>query len=415
MGKVLEMAEKLWTGEVSTAEFHPLLSFFGLEELTSGLGYISSFANVSAISTDEGLILIDTGTHFTQVMNHQLLRQWSSAPVHSAVYTHGHVDHVLGIAKFDEEADSAGHARPHVIGHRRILDRFARYRLTAGYNASINARQFQVGKGAWPTNYRDPDELYDTHHQLSVGGITLELHHDRGETDDHTWVWWADRKVVFTGDLFIWASPNCGNPQKAQRYPKEWAAALLKMAALGPEILVPGHGPPIIGADRVSEALTNTAEMLNLVTDGTLSRMNDGMRLDQILAEVIVPDRLLERPYLRPVYDDPSFIIRNLWRLYGGWYDGNPSRLLPARDRALAKEVASGFGGADGLAKRANQVAKAGDLDVACHLIEWAWQLAPDSTVVNQTREAIYRRRADGESSLMAKGIFMAAARDSED
>ncbi len=283
MGKVRDMAEKLWSGEVSTAEFHPLLSFFGLEELSDGFGFISSFANVSAINTADGLVLVDTGTHFTSQLNFQQLRDWSSAPVHTAIYTHGHVDHVLGISAFDDEATKAGRERPHVVSHQAVLARFERYRLTAGYNASINARQFQVGKAAWPTNYRDPDQTYDDRLDIEVGGVGLELHHDRGETDDHTWVWWPERRIVFTGDLFIWASPNCGNPQKVQRFPREWAAALLKVAALSPEILVPGHGPPIIGADRVSQALEETAEMLSLLVDRTLELMNSGARLDQIL------------------------------------------------------------------------------------------------------------------------------------
>ena len=80
-----------------------------------------------------------------------------------------------------------------------------------------------------------------------MGGRALELHHARGETDDHTWTWVADRKVLCCGDLFIWASPNAGNPQKVQRYPREWAAALRRMVDLEPEVLLPGHGFPVIG------------------------------------------------------------------------------------------------------------------------------------------------------------------------
>ena len=58
------------------------------------------------------------------------------------------------------------------------------------------------------------------------GDCTFELTHGRGETDDHTWTWIPERKLLAPGDLFIWAVPNGGNPQKVQRYPIEWAAAL---------------------------------------------------------------------------------------------------------------------------------------------------------------------------------------------
>src|SRR5205823_12758581 len=137
----------------------------------------------------------------------------------------------------------------------------------------------------------------------------------------------------------IWASPNAGNPQKVQRYPREWAAALREMATLGAGTLLPGHGFPILGADRIEVALTETAELLESLVQQTLALMNDGARLDEILYTVRAPQHLLDRPYLRPVYDEPEFVVRNIWRLYGGWYDGNPATLKPAPDRAVATEL----------------------------------------------------------------------------
>ncbi len=126
----------------------------------------------------------------------------------------------------------------------------------------INQRQFKAPGLRWPVDYRYPDETYRDDLALEVGGERFELHHARGETDDGTWVWAPERKVVFAGDLFIWASPNCGNPQKVQRYARDWIAAFRAMAALQPDVLLPGHGLPIIGADRVRQALEDGAELL---------------------------------------------------------------------------------------------------------------------------------------------------------
>ena len=50
---------------------------------------------------------------------------------------------------------------------------------------------------------------------------------------------------------------------------------------------------------------------------------------------------LADRPYLQPLYDRPEFIVRNLLRLYGGWWNGNPAELLPAREDALARMVSA--------------------------------------------------------------------------
>src|SRR5437773_7884680 len=133
--------------------------------------------------------------------------------------------------------------------------------------------------------------------------------------------------------------------KKVQRFPGEWATALRAMAGLGADLLVPGHGIPIFGADRIRAALTDTAELLETIEGQVLALMNAGATLDRVLHEVRPPERLLAKPYLRPVYDDPQFIVRNVWRLYGGWYDGEPDKLLPAPRAEQAREWVALAGG----------------------------------------------------------------------
>ena len=108
------------------------------------------------------------------------------------------------------------------------------------------------------------------------------------------------RQVLCSGDLFIWASPNAGNPQKVQRYPIEWAIVLREMATLGAEVMLPGHGLPIIGHDRIVQALTDTAELLESLHDQTLALMNEGARLDEILHTVAHPGTCSTSPTCNP-------------------------------------------------------------------------------------------------------------------
>ena len=278
----------------------------------------------------------------------------------------------------------------------------------------INARQFKMPRFRWPTDYRYPDVTYRDTLTLDVGGERFELHHALGETDDHTWVWVPGRKALCTGDMFIWASPNCGNPQKVQRYPREWAVALREMAGMGAELLLPGHGWPIGGADTVAQVLTDAADLLDSLVDQTLALMNAGARLDEAVHTVQAPEELLAKPYLRPVYDEPEFVVRNVWRLYGGWYDGNPATLKPAPEAELARELAELAGGAGRLAERAGELAAAGNLRTAGHLAELAAQASPDDAGVHRMRAEVFGRRAEEELSTMAKGVFSWAAAESE-
>ena len=413
MGEVLELAERAWRGALEETQVAPGNALVGFEELAPGLGFMSAFSNVGILESREGLIFLDTSSFFHASRLFEEVRHWSGKPVHTAVYTHGHVDHVFGLRPFEEEAREKGFTLPHVVAHENCPARFARYVLTNGYNAIINQRQFGFPEPVFPKQYRYPDETLRGDRSLQVGDVQIDLHHDKGETDDHLWAWIPKHRALYTGDLFIWASPNCGNPQKAQRYPREWAAGLRRMQALEAETLLPGHGPPILGAERVRQALGEAAELLETLVEQTLRMMNDGARLDDILHAVSLPERLLARPYLRPSYDDPRFIIRNLWRLYGGWYDGNPAHLNPAPDSQLATTLLELCGGGETLARAAEAQAAAGKLDVACHLAEWAVQAAPDDGHAHGVRSAVYKQRARQETSLMAKGIYRAAARKS--
>jgi alkyl sulfatase BDS1-like metallo-beta-lactamase superfamily hydrolase len=185
------------------------------------------------------------------------------------------------------------------------------------------------------------------------------------------------------------------------------------MASRDAETLVPGHGAPIFGAERVRAALSDTAEWLEVLVRETLARMNAGATLETILAEVRPPARLAGRPYLQPVYDEPGFVVRNVWRLYGGWWDGVASHLKPAEEAAVGREVAALAGGVDRVVARARALAAAGDLALASHLVDWAVAAAPLDRDAHLARADIYEARAAGSSALMTRGIFAAAARDS--
>jgi alkyl sulfatase BDS1-like metallo-beta-lactamase superfamily hydrolase len=112
------------------------------------------------------------------------------------------------------------------------------------------------------------------------------------------------------------------------------------------------------------------------------------------------------------MYDEPEFVVRNIWRLYGGWHDGDPASLKPPRDVALASEIASLAGGARALAQRA-QALVSNDPRLACRLVEYAAIAAPDDAAVHSIRAELYQARRNGETSLMAKGLFGAAANES--
>ena len=249
MGTIKEDSERLWQGQGDLVfADHPVSATHRTgEEIADGVLCLKSIASVNAVDTGDGLVMLDTGGEFDINLVHREIRAWRpDAPVRAAVYSHHHVDHVFGTKRFEEEATEKGWPQPVVYAHEELPHHFDRYTHTLGWNTAINKRQFglPVDGFQWPEHYRYPDVTYKDRLTFTRGDLTFHLHHGRGETDDATWTWVPERKIIHPGDLFIWAVPNAGNPQKVQRYASDWAASLRQMAGLGAEHAARRPRPP---------------------------------------------------------------------------------------------------------------------------------------------------------------------------
>lgn len=393
-----------------------------LTELGDGFAVVESFSHVWIVRTADGLVLFDASGDHTGPKVVEAVRRWCTDPVHTIVYTHGHIDHVGGSPAWLADAEARGHARPRFVAHENVQRRLDRYRRTNDYNVAINLRQFgpsrrmaigQEARSFVPVGTADPDTMYRDELALEVGGERFMLHHAMGETDDHTWTEWVGHETLFVGDFLIWNFPNCGNPQKVLRYPAEWAAALRTMIARRPALVGPAHGLPVQSAGRVDRVMGSIADALEGLVDGVIELLNADATLDDALHTVKVPEELIRLPWLRPFYDEPEFVVRNIWRTYGGWWDRNPAHLLPPRQAELAAEVVALAGGSGRVTTRALALLEAGDLRTASELVEMAIQADPTDRAAHEARVAIYAERRRTALSLMAKGIFESAVRES--
>lgn len=412
---IREMAERMWAGELDLVHEHHPVTYTDTEgeEVADGIYVYKGIATANTIDTGDGLVMLDTGHQIDTLTLHRAVRSWRpDPPLRAAVYSHHHVDHVFGTAPFEAEAAERGIVPPVVYGHKDLPAHFDRYLRTRGWNRAINVRQFaiHVPQFQWPEGYRYPDVTYDSSLTFKQGDLTFELRHARGETDDATWTWVPETRVLHTGDLFIWAVPNAGNPQKVQRYASDWATALRQMAAMRADVMLVGHGLPVFGADRIEQALNDTADLLDSIEDQTLALMEEGVTLDEILHRVEIPSRLGSLPYLQPVYDHPQFIVRNVWRRYGGWHDGEPDNLLPAPRSRQAEVWVELAGGEATVLQKAESLAAEAEYALACHLVEFAVLANPSSESAHRVRAEIYSARAAGEISSMARNILNHAA-----
>ena len=193
---------------------------------------------------------------------------------------------------------------------------------------------------------------------------------------------------------------QCGNTNQ----PIDWS--------LRPLVLLPGHGPPLQDEGRIQEALTSTAAWLRSIHDQVIAKMNEGKWLEDIVREIQLPES--DKPWLRPIYDHPEFVVRNVYRLYGGWYDGDPADILPAHSEEVAAALVAATGAAPILA-RARKLRDEGAMRLACHLVDFVRKGEPENREAWELWRELFEARAAAESSLMARSTFRAAVRMAEE
>ncbi|MFX0075711.1 MAG: alkyl sulfatase dimerization domain-containing protein [Candidatus Hermodarchaeota archaeon] len=370
------MVRKITEGASEFLGFHPLISFNN-----NSCIFVPAMGNSCVFETAEGLVVFDISVRESSQKMFDQVRNITTKPLKYLIFSHGHFDHAFGYEAFIKEIKENGWDMPEVIAHENCIRRFKKYRMLDKYHNWINKMQFSSVRG------RERDELVSAREVLeptiilrgnesiysfTLGGVTFELYHDKGETDDSIWLWVPEKKTICTGDLMVSSFPNVGNPFKVQRYPQDWAFAMEKMREKNAEFLAPGHGRLIQGKENVRDALSITAEVMHFVHDEIVKRLNEGKWFEEIFHEMldIYPNKFRNNKYLREVYGCYRYAIHATYRLYHGWYSsGNPTELYPSKTSDIARELLK-LNNETVYLEHANKLYSDNKLQLALHILD---------------------------------------------
>lgn len=388
-----------------------------LREIAPGVWFLPGFGNTTILVGNDAVAVVDPGLFTNGPRVVDAVRGITDLPVRYVIYTHGHYDHAFGTPALLDDARARGDIAPDVVGHVNVARRFARYERTSGHLAQTYDLQFASwgpGGGDVVRNarYVAPTIEFEDRLTLDLGGLTLECRHGLGETDDHTWVWAPEPRVIVGGDFIVSSIPNAGTPFRVQRFVVEWAEALEEMAALEPAAIVSGHGD--VFTNDAHEMLLTTARACRWLDEEVVRRLNDGQWDEQILVEIRLPADLDESPYLRPLYGCTAFAVRDILRRYTGWYDGNPTMLFPSTRAEIAAETVALIGDVDPILERVETLAAADDpasVQRALHLLDLVIDSGGSRAQEARRRKAeLLDLRAGFERSFVAKNVLRSAA-----
>lgn len=78
MAAIRDLSERLLSGAVRAQDTSPMAPMLALEEVAPRAAFVSSFANVTAVDTDEGLVLVDTGSFFLAAATKNIVQGFST-------------------------------------------------------------------------------------------------------------------------------------------------------------------------------------------------------------------------------------------------------------------------------------------------------------------------------------------------
>ena len=368
------------------------------DRVYSAVGY--GLANAIMIEGQDGLVIVDT-LESNQAAEAVLaeFRKISPKPVKTIIYTHNHVDHVMGAQVF------AGNDKPDVVAHAStdglVQDLLFKFKPIIG-TRSVRMFGNKLGKEELlhsgigsglnispkaTAGYLKPGKTFTDTMDLTVSGVRMKLIHAPGETDDQIYVWLPESKILISADNYYTSFPNLYTIRGTTfRDLENWYRSIDIIRDLRPDHLVPCHGRPLSGANAVYTVMTNYRDAIQYVHDQGIRAMNQGLTPDEMAESVKLPEHLASLPYLKEFYGKASWSLRSLFSGNLGWFSGDSADLQPLSKKARAKMMADLAGGFDKLLAHARKKLEEGNAQAALELSGHLLRLGPSNTEVRALR-----------------------------
>ena len=321
-------------------------------------------ANSIMVEGDLGNIIIDSSDSTYEAEEiYKLFKQKNSNPIKAIIYTHNHGDHTFGTAYYLTTQKE----RPKIIAHKStdyymqrilgIINPIISTRSTRMFGTALSeddvinvgiGKSLNIAKS--PFGYVSPDTTFEDELKINIAGISIELYHAPGETNDQLFVWLPNHKSLMPGDNIYKTFPNLYTIRgTTHRDVMGWVSSLDHMRSFNSEYVFPSHTKPIIGSVVISDTLTLYRDAIQFVHDQTVRLMNQGFYPDQIIQLVELPEPIKKSPFLNEFYGTVRWSVKSIFNGYLGWFNGNPAELDPLSRKDEAQKFANLAGGEEAL------------------------------------------------------------------
>jgi alkyl sulfatase BDS1-like metallo-beta-lactamase superfamily hydrolase len=410
---------------------------YGLYEVIPGIYQVRGFdlSDITLVRGKTGWIVFDPlVTKEVARAAWKLFQQHvgQDLPISAVIYSHTHADHWGGVRGIIDEADVRSGKIPVIapvdfmqftISENVYAGNAMNRRLFFQYGLLLPASPHgHVGQGLGqavsagamgliaPTRYVEkPIEEFEVD---GVRMIFQNTPNTEAPREMNTYI--PDMKALWMAENVIASLHNIYTLRGAPvRDPLNWSKYIgeaLYRFGLEAEVMFASHHWPRWGNARIQEVLRGQRDLYAHMNNQVLHLANQGVTINEIHNVYEVPEGLQNKWFCRGYHGSPEHNSRGVIQRYLGFWDSNPTTLIPLSPSDSAPLYVEMMGGAEKILARGQQLHDEGNYLLASEIVNKLVQAQPQDQTAKDLLADIFEQIGYQQENPGLRNSFLAGA-----
>ena len=391
-------------------------------------------ANITFIKGDTGWIIFDpltvkeTAAAALKFINEQL----GERPVVAVIYSHAHGDHFGGIRGVVDEADVKS-GKVKLIAPEGFMHHAVSENIMAG-NAMTRRLYFQYGVLLPRSPFGHVDQsigkniasgnsgliapnvvIKEDFEDMTVDGINMVFQNTPGtEAPAEMNTWFPDMKAFWaaeniTGTIHNIYTLRGALVRDALEWSKQINVALYKFGQ-DADVMFASHSWPRWGNERIQEVMRSQRDTYAHLNNQVLHLANQGVTINQVHNVYKLPDSLRNQWSAHSYHGSEEHNSRAVINRYLGYWDANPTTLMPLSPKDSAPLYVEMMGGAEKKMKKGKKLYDEGKYFYATEILNKLNYAEPKNQSAKDLLADVYEQIGYQKESPSVRNSFLAAA-----
>jgi alkyl sulfatase BDS1-like metallo-beta-lactamase superfamily hydrolase len=409
---------------------------YGLYEVIPGIYQVRGFdlANISFIKSKTGWIIFDplTAKETAKAALDFINEKLGKRPVVAVVYSHSHADHFGGVRGVVDEKDvRSGKVKiiapvgfmDHAVAENVYAGNAMNRRLFYQYGVLLPRSPFghvdqSIGKNVAAGNLGliAPTVIISKDiEELTVDGVRMIFQNTPGtEAPAEMNTYFPDLKAFWAAENIVGTIHNIYTLRGALvRDALEWSKQInnaLYLFGQEAEVMFASHSWPRWGNDRVQEVMRAQRDTYANLNNGVLHLANQGVTINQVHNVYEVPESLQQQWAARSYHGSVEHNSRAVINRFLGYWDGNPTTLIPLSPEDSAPLYVEMMGGAKKIIGKGRELYGQGKYRHAQEILNKLVYAEPGNQEAKDLLADVFEQIGYQQESPSVRNSFLAAA-----